>query len=48
MTLNLKRNVMDELFGNNSYIPVGDVDDVENDFDGTVKNMYSNKSVWED
>ncbi len=48
MTLNLKRNVMDEFFGNNSYIPVGDVDDVENDFDGTVKNMYSNKSVWED
>ena len=48
MTLNLKRNVMDELFGNNSYIPVGEVGDVENDFDGAVKNMYSNKSVWED
>ena len=48
MTLNLKRNVMDELFGNTSYIPVGEVDDTTNDFDGSVKTMYSNKSVWED
>ncbi len=48
MTLNLKRNVMDELFGNNSYIPVGDVDGVETGFDDGVSKMYSNKSVWED
>ena len=48
MTLNLKRNVMDKLFGNNSYIPVGDVDGVENGFDDGVSKMYSNKSVWED
>ena len=39
---------MDELFGNNSYIPVGDVDGVENGFDDGVSKMYSNKSVWED
>ena len=48
MTLNLKRNVMDELFGNNSYIPVGDVDSAYNDFEDGVSKMYSNKSVWED
>lgn len=48
MTLNLKRNVMDKLFGNTSYIPVGEVDGAENDFDGGVGKMYSNKSVWED
>lgn len=48
MTLNLKRNVMDEKFGNTSYIPVGDVDGVDTDFDGSVGKMYSNKSVWED
>ena len=48
MTLNLKRNVMDELFGNTSYIPVGDVDGADNAYEDPVKNMYSNKSVWED
>ena len=48
MTLNLKRNVMTDLLGNTSYIPVGKVDGADDGYDGTVGKMYSNKSVWED
>jgi Mor family transcriptional regulator len=48
MTLNLKRNVMNELFGNTSYIPVGDAG-TQTEYDNPpVNNMYSNKSVWDD
>jgi len=47
MTLNLKRNVMDELFGNNSYIPVNEVNGDDGGYDGGVNTMYSNKSVWD-
>ena len=47
MTLNLKRNVMDELFGNTSYIPVGDVVGDEGQ-EESVGDMYSSSiNVWE-
>ena len=47
MTLSLKRNVMDELFGNTSYIPVGDVQGDEGQ-EGTVNDMFSSKTnVWD-
>lgn len=48
MTLNLQRNVMNDLFGNTSYIPTGNVEGADEGYDGTVNKMYSNKSVWED
>ena len=47
MTLNVQRNVMDKLFGNTSYIPVGNAG-VDTEYDGTVNAMYSNKSVWDE
>jgi len=47
MTLSLKRNVMDELFGNTSFIPVGNVQG-DDDQEGTVNDMYSSKTnVWD-
>ena len=47
MTLSLKRDVMDELFGNTSYIPVGNVEGDEKE-EGSVGDMYSNSvNVWE-
>lgn len=47
MTLSIKHSVLDELFGNTSYIPVGDVkgDEVE---EAVVDDMFSNKSVWDE
>ncbi len=47
MTLNVKRNVMDRLFGNTSYIPVGNAG-VDTEYDGTVNAMYSNRGVWDE
>ena len=49
MTLSIKHSVLDELFGNQSYIPVGHVngDEEQEDKDG-VGQMFSNKIVWED
>ena len=47
MTLNVKRNVMDRLFGNTSYIPVGDAGP-STEYDGKLNAMYSNKSVWDE
>ncbi len=47
MTLSLKRDVMDELFGNTSYIPVGDVVGDEGQ-EESVGDMYSSSiNVWE-
>lgn len=47
MTLSIKHSVLDELFGNQSYIPVGDVvgDEAE---EAVADDMFSNKSVWDD
>ncbi|GEM_PF-3465502 len=47
MTLSIKHSVLDELFGNTSYIPVGNVEGDENQ-EGEVGQMYSNKSVWDE
>lgn len=47
MTLSLKRDVMDELFGNTSYIPVGTFKGDEEQ-EGEVGDMYSSSTnVWE-
>ncbi len=47
MTLSLKRDVMDELFGNTSYIPVGNVVGDEGQ-EESVGDMYSSSiNVWE-
>jgi hypothetical protein len=47
MTLSIKHSVLDELFGNTSYIPVGNVEGDENQ-EGEVGQMFSNKSVWDE
>lgn len=47
MTLSIKHSVLDELFGNQSYIPVGGVDG-ETVEEAEVDDMFSNKSVWDD
>ena len=47
MTLSIKHSVLDELFGNQSYIPVGNVNGDEEQ-ESEVGQMFSNKSVWED
>ena len=48
MTLSLKTNVMDELFGNKSYIPVGNVKGDDN-LEGEVGDMFANPtSVWDE
>ena len=47
MTLSLKRNVMDELLGNTSIIPVGGVQG-DGEQDGGVDDMCASKSnVWD-
>ena len=49
MTLNVKRDVMDRLFGNTSFIPVGDAGPGTDDtYNGSVTEMYSNRSVWDE
>ena len=45
-TLNMKYNVLDELFGNTSFIHVGNVEG-DNDYEDAVDDMFSNKSTWE-
>jgi len=45
-TLNMKYNVLDELFGNTSFIPVGNVEG-DNNYEDAVDDMFSNKSTWE-
>ena len=46
MTLSLKHNVLNELFGNNSFVPVGDVEG-DNGYEEGVSDMFSNKGTWE-
>ena len=46
MTLNTKQNVLDELFGNTSFIPVGNVQG-DNEYEDAVDDMFSNQSTWE-
>ena len=48
MTLSLKRNVMNELLGNTSMIPVGGVKG-DGEQDGGVDDMWASKTnVWDD
>ena len=46
MTLNTKKNVLDSLFGNTSFIPVGNVQG-DNEYEDAVDDMFSNQSTWE-
>ena len=46
MTLNTKQNVLDQLFGNTSFIPVGNVEG-DNEYEDAVDDMFSNQSTWE-
>ena len=46
MTLSLKHNVLNELLGNVSFVPVGDVEGYDQ-YEDAVGDMFSNKSVWE-
>ena len=46
MTLSLKHNVLDELFGNTSYIPVGHVQG-DNEYEDAVDDMFGNKGTWD-
>ncbi|MBR6182137.1 MAG: hypothetical protein IKQ77_13120 [Prevotella sp.] len=46
MTLNTKQNVLDQLFGNTSFIPVGNVQG-DNEYEDAVDDMFSNQSTWE-
>ena len=46
MTLNTKKNVLDSLFGNTSFIPVGNVQG-DNEYEDAVDDMFSNTSTWE-
>ena len=46
MTMSLKQSLLDEQFGNNSYVPVGNVEG-DNQEDIQVDDMFVNKSVWE-
>jgi len=46
MTLSLKQSVLNEKFGNASYVPVGNIEG-DNGSEGPVEDMFSNKSVWD-
>ena len=46
MTLSLKLSLLDEIFGNTSYVPVSNIDG-DNEQDIHVDDMFSNKSVWD-
>ena len=46
MTLSLKQSLLDEKFGNTSYVPVSNIDG-DNEQDIHVDDMFSNKSVWD-
>ena len=46
MTMNLKQSLLDEQFGNKSYVPVGNVEG-DNGEDIQVDDMFVNKSVWD-
>ena len=46
MTMSLKQSLLDEQFGNTSYVPVSNIDG-DNEEDIHVDDMFSNKSVWD-
>ena len=46
MTMSLKQSLLDEQFGNTSYVPVGNIDG-DNQEDIQVDGMFVNKSVWD-
>lgn len=46
MTINLKQSMLDDLFGNKSYVPVGNVEG-DNETNIEVEEMFVNKSVWD-
>ena len=46
MTLSLKQSMLDDKFGNTSYVPVGNIEG-DNGQDIQVDDMFTNKSVWE-
>ena len=46
MTLSLKQSMLDDKFGNTSYVPVGNIEG-DNKEDIQVDDMFTNKSVWE-
>ncbi len=46
MTLSLKQSLLDEKFGNTSYVPVSNIDG-DNEQDIHVDAMFSNKCVWD-
>ena len=46
MTLSLKQSLLDEKFGNTSYVPVSNIDG-DNEQDIHVDDMFSHKSVWD-
>ena len=46
MTLSLKQSMLDDKFGNTSYVPVGNIEG-DNEQNIQVDDMFTNKSVWE-
>jgi len=44
MSLNTSYNIMNDLFGNDSYVPVNNVIGDDGAFDGYEEGMYSNGS----
>ena len=46
MTLSLKQSMLDDKFGNTSYVPVGNIEG-DNGVNIEVDDMFTNKSVWD-
>ena len=46
MTMNLKQSMLDDKFGNTSYVPVGNIEG-DNGVNIEVDDMFTNKSVWD-
>jgi hypothetical protein len=46
MTMSLKQSLLNEQFGNTSYVPVGNIEG-DNQEDIQVDDMFVNKSVWD-
>ena len=46
MTMSLKQSLLDEQFGNTSYVPVSNIEG-DNGVNVEVDDMFTNKSVWE-
>jgi hypothetical protein len=46
-TLNTKYNVLNELFGNTSFIPVGNVQG-DNEYEDAVDDMFGNNATFDE